>query len=890
MGDKRINKFLYFIIPVVYVFFASIFIHSRIELRPVISGLQSLKAGNFNKAIINFSKYLELSSAENKSTLKCRVNLGLAFWNQDKLEKANEQFAKGEELAKKLHSTKELQFCSTALLIHELYQKGRELYSRGDLQKSIDSFSNAVEKARLIRSPDHELKIVKAWSMVLLNKSGSREYLTICQRALHIAQSIHHHGEIVGMLNNIGTFYLIKNEYSNALINHLKCAQEAKKYNETKDLIFALSNVSADYVALGDFRRAFESVSEALALSKSTGFAAIRTDLLMKLGSAIFLKGSITGDPDDYAHSLKCFQEALELFRKAGDKNSILFVLSAMGEAYINLRQYEKARDLVDACFDMVIPKSAGLVMARLYNDRGVIELSIGDSKRAETEFKRALDIGRLMDSANSCLRSYFGLAKCCEKQKLNDSALDYYSKSIEIIRNIGSNINNDIDQACFIQNKTAVYQNYVDLCYRLIQDRHNVRYGRELFAVMEMAKARSFIEFIDKRNLTNTAIPLSVEDLQNRLLDSKTALLEYFLGESVSYLILTTKSKFQIYKLPRRRDISDSLSGYLGYCEQPQLNHSLGENASSRLFKELLSPAIADLPGSVEHLIIVPDGILYRLPFETLIIENESMGIKRYLIENYSVSYAPSATALSVLLDRPKPGNYPKDLLAIGSPKYPTSMSVTSVPNSPSEILQQSFMESGIFISPLPYSREEVKEIAALFGSDKRNIYLGNAARERILKNVDPGCYRIIHIACHAVSDDTDSYRSAIVFSLTGADGEDGFLQLWEMYELQLKSDLVVLSACQTGKGQIITNEGMLGLPRVFFYAGAFTVVSSLWNVEDKATAQFMKSFYRSLLGGQSKAQALRLAKIEFIKSKYSHPFYWSAFVLTGDYSSSIH
>lgn len=890
MGNKRIIRLLYFFVLGACTIFILSFFHHRSELRPVKIALKALKTGDFDKAYNYFLKYLESPALENKTTLICRVNLGIVFWNLDELGEAQEQFFKAEELAKKLHSTEEQQFCRTALSIYDLFLKGREFYFKGDLEKSISFFRDGVEKARSIKSPAHELKITKAWSMALLSKSGSREFLDISQRALLLAQSIHHRGEIIGMLNNIGSFYAIKNEHSDALVYHLKSLQTAKKYNEAKGMITALSNASADYVAMGDLREAFVSLSEAIDLAKAAGFEKINTDLLMNLGSAISLKAFITGDPDEYARAIQCFQEGLDQFQKAGDNDSILHALSEIGDVYINMRQFEKARTFIEACFDLAVPKSDRLVMARLWNERGIIELSLGDSRKAEAAFERALEIGRLTDLAVTRLRSNFGLAKCNEEQGLNDSALEYYSKAIEYIRQIGSNINNDIDRAYFIQNKTVVYQSYINFCYRLLQDRHDERYGRELFAVMEMAKARSFIEFMEKRKIGHTAISLSVEELQSRLLDSKTALLEYFLGESVSYLILTTKSTFQIYKLPRRSDISNSLSGYLYYCEQPQLNHSLGERAASRLFKELLSPAIADLPGSVEHLIIVPDGILFRLPFETLIIENESVGIKRYLIENYSVSYAPSATALKVILDRPRPGNYPKDLLAIGSPEYPKSMSIASVPNSPSEILQQSFMESGILISPLPYSREEVREIAALFRPDKRNIYLGNAARKRILKNVDPDGYRIIHIACHAVSDDTDSYRSAIVFSLTGADGEDGFLQLREMYDLQLKSDLIVLSACQTGKGQIITNEGMLGLPRVFFYAGAFTVVSSLWNVEDKATAQFMKSFYRSLLGGQSKAQALRSAKVEFIKSKYSHPFYWSAFVLTGDYSSSIH
>lgn len=890
MAKKTITRFLYYFFIGAGVFFIFIYFRNQSNFRYAQIGLRELKAGNFNKASIYFSKYLDFTAFENKAALKCRVNLGLAFWNLDKLKESEEQFSKAEELAKKLRSTKEQKFCQTALLIHDLYSRGREFYFKGELDKSLELYRYGVEKARDIKSDDHELKITKVWSIALLNKPGSREFLKIGQRALLLAQAIHHRGDIVVMLNNIGTFYSIINEHYDALIYHLKSIQEAKDINETKGLISALSNASGDYIALGNFRKAFESVSEALALAKTVGFEKINTDLLMNMGSVFSLKASATGDADDYDRAIRCFQESLKIFQRTGDYNSIRHSLLEIGEAYIHLHKYDEARFFIDTCLDLNIPKSDRLIIAQLWNNRGALDLSSGDYPKAESAFERALEIGRLINSAASCFRSYYGLARCSEKRGRDDLALEYYSKAIEYIRQIGSNINNDIDRAYFIQNKTDVYQSYVHFCYRLLRDRHDDRYGRELFAVMEMAKARSFIEFIERRKIGIDLSPPSIEELQNRLIDSKSAVLEYFLSESASYLLLLAKSTFRIYTLPSRSDVAKSVSGFLHYCEDPKTSRPLGENAASRLFKELLSSAYTDFPLSVEHLIIIPDGILFRLPFETLILENENSGIKRYLIEIYSVSYAPSATALKIFHDQPRPDNYLEDLLAIGDPEYPEPILMNSIPNTKTDIIQKFFLESGIFISPLPNSREEVKEIAALFRSDKRKTYLGNAAQESILKNLDPAGFKIIHIACHAISDDIDPYKSAIVFSLPGANGEDGFLQLREMYDLKLKSDLVVLSACQTAKGQIITNEGVLGLPRVFFYAGAFSVVSSLWNAEDKATAQFMKYFYQELIDRQSKAQALRLAKIEFIKSKYSHPFYWGTFILTGDFSSRIH
>ena len=114
-------------------------------------------------------------------------------------------------------------------------------------------------------------------------------------------------------------------------------------------------------------------------------------------------------------------------------------------------------------------------------------------------------------------------------------------------------------------------------------------------------------------------------------------------------------------------------------------------------------------------------------------------------------------------------------------------------------------------------------------------------------------------------------------------------FLQVLELYNLRLKADLVVLSACQTGKGKLERGEGVLGLPRIFFCAGARSVLLTLWRINDESAAKFMNLFYRYLSEGNDKAQALRLAKLEMINTKFSHPFYWAAFVLNGDSKSTL-
>ena len=148
---------------------------------------------------------------------------------------------------------------------------------------------------------------------------------------------------------------------------------------------------------------------------------------------------------------------------------------------------------------------------------------------------------------------------------------------------------------------------------------------------------------------------------------------------------------------------------------------------------------------------------------------------------------------------------------------------------------------------------------------------------------------YKVLHFATHGLLDERIPMRSALVLSLDQDPQEDGFYQVREIYNTKLSADLVVLSACQTGKGQLEKGEGVSGLSRAFLYAGAQSVLVSLWNINDRATAEFMEHFYTYLSRGESKEKALQSAKKRMLKSKYAHPFYWAAFVLIGDYKSPV-
>jgi CHAT domain-containing protein len=308
--------------------------------------------------------------------------------------------------------------------------------------------------------------------------------------------------------------------------------------------------------------------------------------------------------------------------------------------------------------------------------------------------------------------------------------------------------------------------------------------------------------------------------------------------------------------------------------------------SAGERLYQELIGP-IKDKFGSIKRLIIIPDGNLNYLPFEALVGQGR-IDHPKYLIKDFRISYAPSATALASLQDRKNLASLRKDLLAFADPDYDFA-SISRKETDPDDILREFYLEQGFDFSPLKYSAEEVRQISKLIKKKARDIYTEKSAREEKIKSLALKDYKIIHFATHGFIDERVPLRSSLLLTLDQDPTEDGFFQAREIYNTDLDAKLVVLSACQTGRGKLERGEGVMGLSRAFLYAGAESVVASLWSINDKATSVFMKYFYKGLCQGLTKEEALQKAKLDMIESEYRHPFFWAPFVLNGDAHGAI-
>jgi CHAT domain-containing protein/tetratricopeptide (TPR) repeat protein len=378
-----------------------------------------------------------------------------------------------------------------------------------------------------------------------------------------------------------------------------------------------------------------------------------------------------------------------------------------------------------------------------------------------------------------------------------------------------------------------------------------------------------------------------SLQQIQGLQKEDDSALLEYFVGEEKSCLVLITPETAELFVLAGRAELEGSLRGFLKLISERSIDSRAGYAASERIARELAPFSWQEKLGNLRSLVIIPDGVLNYLPFETLRIPEAGGG--RYLIEKYSVSYCPSASSFVALHGIPEDRKWKKEILAVGGPLYNGDIPFVWETASAPKTSEGAFLRKRrTGFAAIPNSRAEISSLSSMFPKGKQEVLTGRAANEDAFKALPLEDFRIIHFACHGFLDENHPLRSALVLSHNAEDKNDGLLQMREIYSLKTQANLVVLSACQTAGGALEQKEGPMGMTRAFFFSGAKAVLSTLWPVSDRAAAYLMREFYRNYLQGQSLDEALRAAKITMLHTAWAHPYYWAALMLHG--RSSTH
>jgi CHAT domain-containing protein len=412
----------------------------------------------------------------------------------------------------------------------------------------------------------------------------------------------------------------------------------------------------------------------------------------------------------------------------------------------------------------------------------------------------------------------------------------------------------------------------------------------------------------------------LSVKDIQG-LLNSETVLLEYSLGEKHSYVWIVAQNTLEVYELPSQaaiervaRQLYRSLTiQTFGVSTDPELARAPREKADALVQKLAISlsqlilvPVKERIRG--KRLVIVADGALQYIPFAALPVPGTN---SVPLVREHEIVNLPSASVLAeirragagrskptqevaVLADPVFDGADERLSRAAGDQQKNVRLQEISRRRVPG-LVSRSASDIGLtsngslHLNRLIYTRDEAKAILALTPKGRTFQALDFAANRSTAVNPKLASYRIIHFATHGFLDSKRPELSGLVLSLVNQQGkpQDGFLGLEDVYNMKLAADLVVLSGCQTGLGEEINGEGLIGLTRGFMYAGASRVVASLWAVSDVATAELMAGFYRAMeVDGMRPAAALRTAQIQMMQqSRWRSPYYWAAFQLQGEW-----
>lgn len=671
-----------------------------------------------------------------------------------------------------------------------------------------------------------------------------------------------------------GLTYMDIGELDDARADLLEFSQLARGLDNKDDEILAQLNIGELYRTLGAYDRGLEAADQARAFSEAAGNGRLYR-------SAMALKGDLFLNLGRHKEALAAWQEAL-------------------------------AQDQADKADASALSDEVAIANVRA---------AMGQSDRARSDL-RAL-APRVRAAADPMLGASVLLAMGQTFEKENaDSARTCYDAAIDRIEQMGTNVTGAGVRTGFLSGERRYYYEEVTRYYAgRYAATGDAVWSARAFHTIERAKARGLVETLrasvagrtspqeakvldqlyaldprqagyqDRRialenqyaDLRRARVESSVHGLDPtqaaelntvaRELPDHAVLLEYALGDSASFLWTVGRKSSHLVKLPPRRVIDPEVRRMRDAMTHVGAGDAALRTSLRSLYKVLVAP-VAKTVSKARLVIIVPDGMLFELPFEALLTAdpdaNADWSKAPFFARQAATIYSPSATVYVSEKSRPPRKNYTLELFAAGNPDFST------------------LSGRGASLRPLPYASEEVDAIGARVKASRRLVVTGDDATEAaVKKELRSGAPRIVHLATHGLIDAAEPARSSV--ALTAGDHEDGYLHTLEILDTPTRSELVVMSACESATGKVSRGEGVIGLNRAFLAAGAQAVVASLWSVSDASTAELMKVFYDKMIGKKKPAsEALNDARLALIKGRrFAHPFYWSPFIVTGTESA---
>ncbi len=741
--------------------------------------------------------------------------------------------------------------------------------------------------------------------------------LDYSQQALTIRREIGDRAGEGESLNNIGGIYDSLGEYAAALAHLEQSLTICRAIGDRVGEGGSLNNIGGVYASLGDYAEALDYYEQALTTQREIDNRAGEGRILANIGLIYDSLG-------EYAAALDYHEQSLTIFREIGDRAGEGVSLNNIGGIYDSLGQYAEALDYYQQALAILreIGDRAGegqslVSIGLIYDSLGEYAAALDYHEQSLTIFREIGDRAGEGVTLNNIGGIYDSLGEYA-------AALDTYEQALTVLEAVRATAGSEAGRAGFIAQYASLYDRAVNLYHAQGQ-------AAAAFHTSERGRARAFLDTMATGHvqLSDTAADLYarevtaytarqaiqhaliqaraqsapddtlISDLEAQLaqaeaehaaaldaiaargdqlaalvpgrsavldlpqvqarLDENTTLISYWVTDDQTLAFVVTADSLDAVTLP----ISHTalITQVNGFRDFANLYSAHPENAVA-LYHALIAP-LHDLL-TTPHLVIIPHNVLHYLPFAAL------TDGARYLLDDYTLSYLPNASILQYLPPSVPPTGGEvaggQTLLILGNPTTGEYDSTAS------------FATERDGLGALPFAEREAQAIAALYGATP--LIREAAAESRVHQQA--GATRILHLAAHGKYNPVAPLHSLIALAPEGE--HDGWLTVGEVYGLDLRqADLVVLSACQSHLGDLSAGDELVGLTRAFFFAGTPTVVASLWSVEDQATAELMEHFYTHLRAGMGKAEALRQAQLD-TRAAYPNPYYWSAFVLSGD------
>ncbi len=818
---------------------------------------------NYDKAEENYKNALIV--AKNRKNWKQVAdnigNLGIVYSDTGDYKKAVEYYEQAKEISEKLGDRGSM---GAVLLNIGL------TYSRmGEFLKAMSYYEKALAVAEKLGNREVEATSYGNLGLIYFNFADYNNAYKYYIKALNINKEIGNKDGQLTNLVNIGALLMKMKKYENSLKILDEALVLAKSTGNARAAVMILGNKGAVSLETGKYDEAIKELKETLKSSQNLKDSKMEFNSVLNLGFTYHRSAVRSNDPKLFTEALSYYRKAEGLAEKSQDNMELLAVYARMGIFFDAYRYNSKEKET----------QRRELAITYLKKSIDLIEKMRGEIKIDDLQ----------LSFLNRYIVLYNLLIKILMEQGKTEEAFAYAerSKARRFLDSLGNKtiVPKNSETRELAEKERSLTEGVQQMTKQLSklsgEEAVNVRIN-----IKKLRKERDeIVERIKRINPEYAALisvsPSSIEEIQKSLKPDE-ALIEYYCGSDNIIVWVLTGEKIITENLPVSGEkISEETEIVRGEIipregkarnEETRMKARTGlASLYAQIFKPL-EPALKDK----KQLIIIPHGSLHQLPFAALIDGNG-----KFLVENFSLLIEPSASSLVNFRKRNE--NRPSKLAGFALGKLGAAVDdgsgKTRGGGEDYMVIRGDFLpeEFRNGFSPLPGTKEEIIKIQGTMKDHKTksDVFIEKEftidAVSKAIK--DAG---IIHFATHGfLSSKTGGSKSGLLAS-------DGLLYVLDIYNWELNSDLVVLSACQTGVGEITGGDEMVSISRAFMQAGADNIMASLWSVQDEATRDLMVEFYNNLLQGQSKADALKNAQLKLIK-KNPDPYLWAPFVLSG-------